>query len=1291
MTAGLLIPALNHIPIQPKPRGADMRNRVLYLLLVLLAFLPAYAKDGETTIVLRDYLKQQWTNELLMYPFTAPEGACDAHSVTLTGPKGPMPVQLTDIVYWPGTQWVKSAKACFITDLAPLGRDTYVIRYGDAPSRMLIPATDLTVTPGKEQVEITTKGFGARLLLGEQTFAEPAAAAKVPGPVIAMRMADGAWFGGSSMFGPGKLASYSAKLLDAGPVFARVAIHYTYDNGNTLDLTMRIAAGDNTMRMETQVKQSQPNDGFDLNINRGLLPLVLQVQDEIRKDRFEFMTPKGYNDLAWADIPLAEYESPVGYPKGLVTQLSPWEDWFGTFTQTRIRLRLDDTDGGVLARKLDTERELQIRSLDPGAWVEPLPIEAIFNPEGDADPAKSQWVGWGSKMLPLMKAGDDIFLHVNAAQGARKWTISDCRSMKGVAALFQWHNYKPETEFPPETRPTIGTRLDEVKDMVLEWPGDAGMHPTIFIKKADLEALWKRQAPDKALVDDLSRLGYGSPRSDDEVYAQYMPNWTTDLALGAYLVSGGAQEIGEKTHLLARLRQALNYELWGMQFGCAGAPAPILYDGVIDTSLVPEAEKPVLRARMAYYAYRLADPAVWSAERGYCSGNQNMTVTWEISRGITACAIPSHPMAKVWYSKAERIMEYFLNHMVGPAGEWPEAMGGHGRTSINMILAFALASSNSGLHDYINDPRVKRMILWWGKMETPRDTRPRGMPGCTPNRRYFPAMGRDCIGFPGGTCGVLARALQKSDPALSSDLQWAWLEEGASPELSHLGGFAYVACDKTLPVKQPAWLSEVFPYAGAVFRHGVGTPNEHQTMLYSGDHFAAFYTCHTGSFPDIFAYGVPVAGAFAGSYEYQEGYLTCHVDLAHGLNSMDERIGTYGYHGLPRDVNMWSWPTGETARYGEHGGLANVSSFSTLPRQDYAAVDTALHYPRSMKLDWKTTLPKWPTVPAKGKPPVDWRRQTLFLKDDDPAAANYLLIRDSVKGGQPTIWQMWNVSVTLDTPEKVKDVDKVLADKPKPETAPDGVVIVDDEDAGPPQNPGNMILPARELKGDRFTAIGQLGVDVEYYIASPTDTPRYTLRWGTEYIVSTTNKYAVPEYQDLLHLQMPSDGAYFIAFYPRKRSTPAPAFSTLGGGTIIKVKGDWGTDYGFLSALDATGEGEGARFTGTAASVQDRKSGLVLSLGAKGTVNYKGYGLAADVPAGLRVRAKDLVVELPAGLQPPAFEMMKPFPGATLTLTAPGTLLLAKPQPGVKLVKTAVGWMLTVPAGCKAVTVMKGK
>ena len=187
------------------------------------------------------------------------------------------------------------------------------------------------------------------------------------------------------MFGAGKLRGWSATMTDRGPVFARVVYRYSYQNGNSLALTVQVAAGDNTMCMETCVPKDQPNDGFDLVLSRGLPPLVFQVQDEGRQDRPCFT--KGYTSgfkSEWAKIPLADYVAPEGHPAGLITQLTPWEDWSGTFTQTRIRLKLQNT-----------RRELQIRSLDPGAWVEPVDIVDVFD-QSSNPPANS----WPHKLAP---------------------------------------------------------------------------------------------------------------------------------------------------------------------------------------------------------------------------------------------------------------------------------------------------------------------------------------------------------------------------------------------------------------------------------------------------------------------------------------------------------------------------------------------------------------------------------------------------------------------------------------------------------------------------------------------------------------------------------------------------------------------------------------------------------------------------------------------------------------------------------------------------------------------------
>ena len=150
---------------------------------------------------------------------------------------------------------------------------------------------------------------------------------------------------------------------------------------------------------------------------------------------------------------------------------------------------------------------------------------------------------------------------------------------------------------------------------MFDWPGDAGQHPRLFVSRVQLKALWSRHDADPALLEPL--LKDGAAKSEQAI--GYTPNWSTNQAGGAYLLTGSA-EVAAQTLLLPRLRKALNYDLWGYQFGAAGDPVVFLYDAVIDSPLVSAAERPVLQAQMAYFGYRLTDPAVWSAERGILLG-----------------------------------------------------------------------------------------------------------------------------------------------------------------------------------------------------------------------------------------------------------------------------------------------------------------------------------------------------------------------------------------------------------------------------------------------------------------------------------------------------------------------------------------------------------------------------------------------------------------------------------------------------------------------------------------------
>ncbi len=110
------------------------------------------------------------------------------------------------------------------------------------------------------------------------------------------------------------------------------------------------------------------------------------------------------------------------------------------------------------------------------------------------------------------------------------------------------------------------------------------------------------------------------------------------------------------------------------------------------------------------------------------------------------------------------------------------------------------------------------------------------------------------------------------------------------------------------------------------------------------------------------------------------------------------------------------------------------------------------------------------------------------------------LHRIPIGGGQPTQWHFWTLSERIGIPADAANREKFLADAP-----------------------GETILGPRSLKGDRFTALGQFGIDLEYFIASPANTPRHTVRYGLNPSAADVPRFS--EYQDLLQLTLPGDGS----------------------------------------------------------------------------------------------------------------------------------------------------------------------
>ncbi len=1109
--------------------------------------LPAAQVSGNV-IVLREHVGQDWTRQTVCYALEAADGAYRPEALRLRGPDGDVAVQLSDVKLWPGDTFVQSAFLHFVVDrLDPLSD----LRYTLIPGGGAVPDTGLRVVKQDAAVEVSVQGHALRLLLGSKTYDTPASPAEVPGPLLAVRGADGTWAGGSALHGETRVVSYASRLTDEGPVFARVATTYVYEDGTSLELTVTLHGGDNGSRWAMRFDGDRPDEGLKLDF--GSFPGITEA--------FLPAFPRGFSH--W---PRSDRAVPLGTPPLTVSALMTEMTIAGWFPQFSPAVTLRDGDQNV---------HLHLYARHPGAWVDPVPFtypndQASWN----IDMIVAMWEAWQRKEMPVeFAAGDQVGMRISLVQGGRQWGVS-------------------------HGSPLLGERLDTVKNYVLDWDEQPRARPDLFMSQAEtLEALGLSggNARDmgyiRAIDQHLSSATSCYPGSEwtgrnKPPYEEVLPQGLA--ALGFY---------DTKRNAIALMAH---------------------YDALIDTEAYRPEQRRLMKAQMAYLAHFLWEPASWSMERGYITGNPNMSVAYAATIGIAACLLPDHPMAPVWADYATGWMLKFLDDEVSADGVWVNEGSHYKLVSVRGILAYAVAAKRAGYVDLFENETLKRLGLFLVKTQIPNDA---GF-----KRRVTAPFGRGTAVESTSVFGILARETRESDPEYSAMMQWMWAQnrfiDSPLNNETRMGGLEPLYLRRRdLPQRAPVFESALMAGLGALFRHGYGTDNESYLLLHSD----------TGSRRNIDVY-VSNIGSIAGWWHRrrQVASVFYHDNMA-------------GHHELLRDGvmlarNYPAEPRGPFGYYTTH----EQEVFNALPVADYSRSTSEITEPDPR--GWfPPNMPEWPKVTAATEARLIWTRQVMFLRDTDPAGAAYLVLLDTTSGGQPTIWQFRSASEKIGTPAEVVDVEAFLADKP-----------------------GQHPAPARPLSGNRLTAIGQQDVDLEFYIVEPIDTPRHTLRWGGggHGIHGGLGNYDV--YRDILHLQRAGDGAYFVVAFPRMRDEAVPSFETLGAGRIIKIKGGFGTDYAFLSHEPASARGGDATFEGTAASVQDRGETVFLNLSAPGKVAYGSYTLTATEPVSLRAGKDSLELTFAAGNA-----------ACNVQVITPGTWVLRTPAKA-ELVQTRAGIALQV-------------
>ncbi|MCX7934304.1 MAG: hypothetical protein N3A66_03490 [Planctomycetota bacterium] len=201
----------------------------------------ASAAGGEKVFILEEPFGLEWGPDRVTYSVDFPQGEATAEGLSLADAAGAaVAVQVCDPEYWPD-QSLKKAKIAFVISLKAGEKAKRILRWqkGKAAS----PATDLAIRETGDFIEMANALTGIRLPAGRKTFSEPADAAVLPGPILAVRLPNGKWVGKGFWQTDRKCLSYSAEVLARGPVFGRVKLRYEFEDEKFYAAEVELTAG----------------------------------------------------------------------------------------------------------------------------------------------------------------------------------------------------------------------------------------------------------------------------------------------------------------------------------------------------------------------------------------------------------------------------------------------------------------------------------------------------------------------------------------------------------------------------------------------------------------------------------------------------------------------------------------------------------------------------------------------------------------------------------------------------------------------------------------------------------------------------------------------------------------------------------------------------------------------------------------------------------------------------------------------------------------------------------------
>jgi len=759
---------------------------------------PVIFSSGKAEIKLQDHLHHPlywWPNTLLSYPIVFNEDA-DIQDLVLTDRQTgtEYPFQLSDIKS--ASDGRKEAVLSFFASLPSGGSYDFLLKKG-APR----PFPEVEVEEKGEEILIRTDkvsvGFPA---------SRNGSSGILPGPVLGISQTGKPRMGQSVFHAGGRsLERLETKIVDKGPLFAEINVHYLFTDGATYEAVIRCIKGYDFIEIREQMDGFSAAAPCDWEIDwHGFSPTHRQA-------------------------PNHPHFSRDGQPESA-------RPGFGRFNWETIDQKMLSGHLGIIYTKDSTQIPFEINVYGN------YPAEKVVTSSAFWDERKMQSVGifmnnalgWDDRQYAIWHVTDRLSIRFYyrdglllwkypVANGRRSTALScydhqkDIDNMNEVERLYQprkhpqgftYHVQISQLSYNTFLQNRYGTlHLDKVKDWVLDYPDSLSPASMIFPQ---------------------GKIGSVKELERDFLYGSFV------LELP---VSGTCQNSGYGPTSNRRF-----YESWVDAFN----------------RLLPDmtrTDRERFCAMFLFHAYVAADEE-YMPMRNMLSGHPNFLADVKSTPALAAFLFPKHPEAGNWKEMFGKYIALNTHYHTRPTvsswnatgGRWTENLGTYVwgflrptlranyllrnyTDSVNYVASDRIAALGSWLMntlsapyqgeslDFYKDGQQKLDMHYWGIV-----TKEKG-----PRRVHPPQGAHAARRMPPASLWLLGQELKYYDPLLSEHISFVSHPDDQEAEMMNRADepFSFMYPQKGYdPGTPPDFRSVKFTGYGIILRAGVGTPEE---------------------------------------------------------------------------------------------------------------------------------------------------------------------------------------------------------------------------------------------------------------------------------------------------------------------------------------------------------------------------------------------------------------------------------------------------------------------------------